>query len=136
MQNHDIDELTKQLRTVQISRQQVLRRVQEADTQEGLLLQRIREAQEVELRRATRLATRRAHHLRRTNNRHALEHEFVIGDSLEITNNLRGKRGTRGVVVSAGWRFVEIRTDSGAYHRRAYCNLDYYLQEDVENKSE
>ena len=136
MRNHDIDELTEQLRNVQISRQQALRRVREADTREGLLLQQIREVQEAESRRAARLVARRAHHLRRTNNRHALEHEFVIGDSLEITNNMRAERGTRGVVVSAGRRFIEIRSDSGAIYRRAYWNLSYYLQEDVEDKSE
>ena len=136
MQNHDIDELTEQLRNVQISRQQALRRVRESDTQEGLLLQQIREAQEVESRRAARLVSRRSHHLRRTNNRHALEHEFVIGDSLEITNNLRDERGTRGVVVSAGRRFIEIRTASGVLYRRAYWNLAYCLLEDVEDESE
>ena len=136
MRNHDIDKLTEQLRTVQIGRQQALRRVQEADTQEGLLLQRLREAQEAESRRAARLATSRSHRLGRTNNRHALENKFVIGEPLEITNNLRGERGTRGVVVSAGRRFVEILTDSGVLHKRAYWNLAYYLQEDIEDGSE
>ena len=101
-----------------------------------MLLQRIRKALEAPTRRATKLAARRANHPNLANNYYNMGNFFVIGDSIDITNDLWGGRGTRGVVVTAERRLVEIRVDSGAYHRCAYLNLMYYLPEDVDDEDD
>ena len=121
MHNHDVNKLTEPLKIVQINRRQALRRVEKANAEEEAILKRIRYAKAAAARRAVRLAVRRANNPNLNNNYYDLENGFLIDDFFAITNNLWGERGTKGVVVSPGRRFVGNRTDKGAYHRRANC---------------
>ena len=51
------------------------------------------------------------------------------------TNNLRNERGITGVVEASGRKFVEIRTSTGGYYRRAFWNLNYHHPQDDNNNN-
>ena len=128
MYNEDIDELTKQLRAVRISRDRKITRlsrsIDEARVEEGNILRRIQLA-----RVAERARNNAANH-------YDIGNVFALGDTLVITNDLRNERGTVGVVITSGRRFVEIRTERGVVHKRAYWNLAYSLLEGIDNDND
>ena len=128
MRNDDIDELTEQLRTVRINRDREITRlarsIDEARVEEGNLLRRI------QLARVTQRARNNAA------NNYDIGNVFSLGDTLVITNDLRNERGTVGVVITSGRRFVEIRTERGVVHKRAYWNLAYSLPEGIDDDND
>ena len=107
MRNDNIANLTEQLNRVCIIRDCAVQRISEtieARMTEIALLARIR------TRRTTIVATAAAV------NGYTIDAEqyrrgniFVIGDTEEITNNLRDKLVTMGVVTTSGCKFVKLR---------------------------
>ena len=133
---NNVEKLTGQLWTIHISRQLAIRRIEEANAAEEALLARIQELGVATARRAEMRAVRTNPNF--NNNEHDIGNVFVIGDSIQITNNLRNERGITGIVITSGPRFVEIHTKGGQYYKRAYFNLSYHLPRDdtLDNESE
>ena len=108
MRNDDIADLTKQLNRVCISRDRVVQRI--SDT--------IKQARVTEMALLARIRTRRTNIAAVASatsgyitdaERYCRVDIFIIGDTVEIINNLRDKLGTMGVVTTSGRKFIELR---------------------------
>ena len=67
------------------------------------------------------LLTTSTHKVRVNNQK---ETPFHVGDSVIITNNYKGKKGTRGKVTRSFGDFTFLRDKYGAEHKRVHRNLD------------
>lgn len=61
--------------------------------------------------------------------------EFEIGDTVEITNNYRYKKGTKGVIVRLTKSRVTLRDVNNSLHTRSYRNVRRVTDEDLNSAS-
>ena len=48
---------------------------------------------------------------------------FKLNDMAEITNNHKGKKGTRGIIYKLSYPWIHIKTDTGERIYRKYKNM-------------
>lgn len=105
MSNDEIARLTRQLEGIRLQREEALDALERATSAEQDVIRRIRAAGV-----ANPPLQRNPHH---------------VGDTVRITNTLRGEYGIRGVVISSPSRLVTIRNRStGKEYTRGWWNLE------------
>ena len=122
MRNQEVDDLIDSLANLRLRREDILRTLEDLNTQETKLHEGLVAAR-------TAAAAAAAEPDIDTN-------PYSIGDRLTITNNLRNEFGTTGAVIRSGVRLVTIRSfiDRRSY-TRAWWNLAAIAVEEPTRRS-